>query len=975
MSVKYNPRDRVTVTQFRYNPGSSISLFSLSNIQSGAGDLAGGGILVWDDTKQAFTANATPTFPVVGGTYSAAGPDVGQSIQIRYSDTQTTPIAGSLAVGELNYSLVPDPANGGETLYIGDAAGDPVAIGSKRIYDYANHPDGVVSANSILITGVDGNLDQLKIGDMILSGDTITVDNGGSNLNLVPGTLGNVSASGFRVVNVADPIDPQDALTLNYLQTQYARNLTLSVDSAPSLIDLKTDTLRFESSNTVTAATNANGAITFHANVAAQDTHVLISPAAPTGVVEGDIWYDSGSTGRSYVFDGSIWVDMNPNDVPDVKALVHVDTVPASPLVGEVWYDTATTTGYVWSGSAWVPFSDPDKFDQHVTLNPAPPVSALVGDLWYDDSTGNMTSGRTYVWDGAQWLDVAPYQAQPSSNALISISTTAPATPDIGQAWYDAGTTGRTYTWDGQQWVDLNPQGMSSGDSKTAITISSVAPANPWIGQPYYDPMTTTGYIWTGSYWMVFSDPDDGSPHVTIQPTEPAPGTYEVGDIWRDTSADNTSYVWDGSSWIELSPHPDNNEKTIIVSDFPPIAPTEGTAWYDSGGSGRTFVYDGNIWIDIAPQSETPPTNGVVTYNTTAPTAPQIGEVWFDPSVNQGFTWDGGNWQLIMDPNDAVPHVTIANTAPTAEVGDIWYDTANTARSYVWDGSTWLDMNPDTSNNAAVGLVVVSNNPPSTPEVGQAWFDSDSTGRTFVWDGSIWVDMAPQNPNEMELPAAEKLYVIVNDQPPVNPDVGMVWYDSDLSGRAFVWDGTQWVDLNPAIASAATIDISDSAPSNPSDGNLWYDSQTTFRTYVWNGSSWADASPVVEVNAYTRYFSDILNNFNNRTVSVNFSGKNELKVELMDINLTGAGVYPNGVEVVGLTNSGRSIIIGEVEFTSAADYPFSTVMTVPLYNNLGGAQPSSYLSNKYPEYLTTVTIKPKNPGDLFVNGSFNLWVK
>lgn len=93
---------------------------------------------------------------------------------------------------------------------------------------------------------------------------------------------------------------------------------------------------------------------------------------------------------------------------------------------------------------------------------------------------------------------------------------------------------------------------------------------------------------------------------------------------------------------------------------------------------------------------------------TTAPTSPNVGDIWFDASDNNNLKrWSGTAWVSVRDATIAVAQ-SAANAAQTTAdgknkiyrqatspgttgnaVGDLWFDTANDNRISRWDGSAW----------------------------------------------------------------------------------------------------------------------------------------------------------------------------------------------------------------------------------------------------------------------------------------------
>jgi len=112
--------------------------------------------------------------------------------------------------------------------------------------------------------------------------------------------------------------------------------------------------------------------------------------------------------------------------------------------------------------------------------------------------------------------------------------------------------------------------------------------------------------------------------------------------------------------------------------------------------------------------------------------------------------------------------------------------------------------------------------------------------------------------------------VRLSDNPPLNPTVGSLWYDT-VSGRMYVWFDNNWIDASPqttyvlptattstiggikvgrylsigidgTLSATSNVILSDIEPVDPGPNTLWYDT-VSGRLYVWFDSSWIDASP------------------------------------------------------------------------------------------------------------------------------------
>ena len=121
-------------------------------------------------------------------------------IRIKRSNSSSAP--SILGNGELAYSAGSGTqANGGERLYIGfgtEIAGSApqFIIGGKYFTDLLDHTHGTLTANSALIVDGDKKLDNLKVDNLDLNGNTISSTDTNGNIVLAPNGSGHVLVSG-----------------------------------------------------------------------------------------------------------------------------------------------------------------------------------------------------------------------------------------------------------------------------------------------------------------------------------------------------------------------------------------------------------------------------------------------------------------------------------------------------------------------------------------------------------------------------------------------------------------------------------------------------------------------------------------------------------------------------------------------------------------------------------------------------------
>lgn len=116
-------------------------------------------------------------------------------IRIKRSSVSGNP--ATLAAGELAYSALTDNgSNGGDRLYIGigtETAGNAAnhfVIGGKFFTDMLDHTKGVLTANSALTVDANSKLDNLKVDNLDLNGNTISSTNTNGDILLTPNGTG-----------------------------------------------------------------------------------------------------------------------------------------------------------------------------------------------------------------------------------------------------------------------------------------------------------------------------------------------------------------------------------------------------------------------------------------------------------------------------------------------------------------------------------------------------------------------------------------------------------------------------------------------------------------------------------------------------------------------------------------------------------------------------------------------------------------
>ena len=145
-------------------------------------------------------------------------------IRVKRSSTAGDPSTladGELAYSAANYGTTP----GGGRLYLGIGAetnGDAAShlvIGGQYFTDKLDHAPGTLTPSSSIIVDNDSKIDILNVDNLTLNGNTISSTDVNGNIVLDPNGSGLISASSTRIINVANPVDAQDAVTKSYLES------------------------------------------------------------------------------------------------------------------------------------------------------------------------------------------------------------------------------------------------------------------------------------------------------------------------------------------------------------------------------------------------------------------------------------------------------------------------------------------------------------------------------------------------------------------------------------------------------------------------------------------------------------------------------------------------------------------------------------------------------------------------------------
>ena len=336
-----------------------------------------------------------------------------------------------------------------------------------------------------------------------------------------------------------------------------------------------------------------------------------------------------------------------------------------------------------------------------------------------------------------------------------------------------------------------------------------------------------------------------------------------------------------------------------VVSATDPAIVKEGTTVIDPG-SGATKVYSTDI-------------NNFVTLTDAAAQAAAEGK-------SSTFYQDG-------EP-----------TGGTYLTGDMWFDTNDNDKLYVWSGTAWVLAQDSAAAQAAAdsksAVYYQDNQPAGTAyEVGDIWIDTNDNDKLYAWDGTAWVLSQDSASAQATADGKAKTYV-QNDEPTGGAyNAGDLWIDTNDGNKLYRYSGTAWVSAQDTAISTAQstangknkVFYSTSAPGSTANtaGDIWwqYSSGIVVGQFVGaGGTSWTSA-PIgnavianLDAGKITTGYLDVAGSVRVTTsATASGVGGNTARIE---INSSGFFAYNGSAATVSITNTGTAAFTGTITGSS-----------------------------------------------------------
>jgi len=181
---------------------------------------------------------------------------------------------GNLSAGELavSYGNAPAHDNSGGRLFVGNSSGGGnIVIGGEYFTNLLDHAPGSLQASSSLITNSSSALEQLKVDNLDLNGNSITSTDTNGDINITPNGTGDVVIDGLKY--------PQaDGSANQFLQTDGSGQLSFATVTSSFTLSDGSNTDTFNTGETLTFTAGEGTDITVSNN-----TVTIVGELATTG--------------------------------------------------------------------------------------------------------------------------------------------------------------------------------------------------------------------------------------------------------------------------------------------------------------------------------------------------------------------------------------------------------------------------------------------------------------------------------------------------------------------------------------------------------------------------------------------------------------------------------------------------------------------------------------------------------------------
>jgi len=429
----------------------------------------------------------------------------------------------------------------------------------------------------------------------------------------------------------------------------------------------------------------------------------------------------------------------------------------------------------------------------------ADPATGSEGELYF-----NSSASVAKIYQAGSWSVLGAG----GGGGAITVSTTEPASPETGDAWYK-NDTGEFYVYDGTYWVEVNGviEGLSQEQVQDYVAPLFTASTNSNVISTYDDVNNVINLNTSGSLVSIDSIT---YPDYIVFDTTPETSSASVGTLSWDSGESSLSVQLDGELNVGIG-----QEIIILANNGEATTLNKGEVVRLSGASGQrpqvTRAYNLN-------DNGSALTIGIVAENIAAGAEGFVVTQGIVKNINTNAFNEG---DILYLSASAGMLTTIKPQAPNhyVFVGVVLKKNAASGRIYVKPQNGY---ELDELHNVLISASVQNN-------------------ELLAYDlpSGLWINQT-----------ADEAGVSLSSHNHTLDSLSNVEINSLNNGEAIVWNSASGAWINQLIVSGeggggATTTVSETAPVSPTLGDTWY-RQSDGSFFIYDGSYWVEVNGIID---------------------------------------------------------------------------------------------------------------------------------
>ncbi len=500
----------------------------------------------------------------------------------------------------------------------------------------------------------------------------------------------------------------------------------------------------------------------------------------------------------------------------------------------------------------------------------ADPATGSEGELYF-----NSSASVAKIYQAGSWSVLGAG----GGGGAITVSTTEPASPETGDAWYK-NDTGEFYVYDGTYWVEVNGviEGLSQEQVQDYVAPLFTASTNSNVISTYDDVNNVINLNTSGSLVSIDSIT---YPDYIVFDTTPETSSASVGTLSWDSGESSLSVQLDGELNVGIG-----QEIIILANNGEATTLNKGEVVRLSGASGQrpqvTRAYNLNdngsaLTIGIVAENIAAGAEGFVVtqgivknINTNAFNE---GDILYlsasagilttiKPQAPNHYVFVGvvlkknaASGRIYVKPQNGYELDELHNVLISASVQN------NELLAYDLPSGLWINQ---TADEAGISL---SSHNHTLDSLSNVEINSLNNGEAIVWNSAsaAWVNQLIVSGE-----GGGGATTTVSETAPVSPTLGDTWYRQS-DGSFFIYDGSYWVEVNGIIDGLTEDQVQDYASTlftHANHSNITATYNDTTGQIILTSSAAQDLTPyltqssassiyLTQVNASTIYATQV----------------------------------------------------------------------------------------------------------------------